>query len=115
MRTRPSASKPLDEPPPTAPADIGAQHRRQREAAEKATIRALDTDQIGAWLDRALDSQRREVAIKAFRQIRADADKLMVMAALWGGLSDIQRSRFFAETIRPWLDAMEREDASERG
>lgn len=84
------------EPRPVSPADIGAQHRRQREIAERATIKALDVEQIAAWLDRALDSQRREVAIAAFAKIRASADRWKV-----------------AEVILPWVKEFEEGDASE--
>ena len=87
-----------DEPPPTAPTEFGAQHRRQREIAGRAAIRALDVEQIAAWLDRALDSQRREVAVAAFAKIRADADRWKV-----------------AEVILPWVDEIEKGDASEPG
>lgn len=84
------------EPRPVSPADIGAQHRRQRELAERATIRALDVEQIAAWLDRALDSQRREVAVAAFAKIKAAADRWRV-----------------AEVILPWVKEFEKGDAQE--
>lgn len=65
-----------DEPPPTAPADVGAGMRKLQQ--------------------------------------RADISDLSRMRLLWGNLSEANRSRFFDETVRPWLDEMEREDAIER-
>jgi hypothetical protein len=66
----------------------------QFERARRLTPRPVAMGDIGAWGATALDSELSRVMAAFFNRIRSDAGKL----------------KFFYETVKPWLDAYERDN-----